>query len=149
MRQGGSLRVGFWYISAVPITVDASDDALLRITFVGAVNDHEFDAYLGAYRAFLERGTRYVVLLDASNATVPTPPQRRLQAEFIRIDKPRLAVQCLGGAFVIQSAVVRGGLTAILWLQPLPFDYVLVKTLAEGEAWCRDRLAARRDGLSP
>ncbi len=122
------------------ITVDTSGAPLLRVTFAGTLDDDAFNAYLAEYRAFLGRGMRYAIVIDASTSGVPSPAQRRLLADSIRDDRPRLRAQCVGGAFVISSTLVRGALTAVLWLQPLPFEYVLVKDVDAAERWCRERL---------
>ena len=125
----------------MPYLFDASNLPLLRVTFAGVIDDDAFRIYLGEYQAVLQRGKPYAVLIDATTAGVPTSAQRKLQADFIRENAVVMGAVCLGGAFVIQSTLVRGALTAILWLQPMPFRHVVVSTLAEGEAWCRGRLA--------
>ena len=58
----------------------------------------------------------------------------------MRDNREVLARQCVGNAFVISNPLVRGVLTAILWLQPLPSDYIVVGTLKEAEAWCMKKL---------
>ncbi len=126
----------------MPYRFDATTLPLLRITFAGSVDDAAFRAYLGEYRAVLAQGKPYAVLLDASEAGVPSSAQRKLQADFMRDNAGAMGAVCVGGAFVIQSTLVRGALTAILWLQPMPFRHVVVSTMAEGEAWCRGRLVA-------
>ncbi|MBC7173876.1 MAG: hypothetical protein H5U40_15655, partial [Polyangiaceae bacterium] len=46
----------------------------------------------------------------------------------------------VGYAFVISSSLVRGALTAILWLAPMPAPHRVVGTVGEGEAWLRGLL---------
>ena len=125
----------------VPYRLDASTLPLLRITFAGVIDDDAFRVYLGEYKAVLLRGKPFAALIDATAAGVPTSAQRKLQADFMRDNALVIGAVCLGGAFVIQSTLVRRALTAILWLQPMPFRHVVVGTLAEGETWCRGRLA--------
>ena len=43
-------------------------------------------------------------------------------------------------AFVIDSPIVRGALTAILWIQPLPYEHRIVGTRADANAWLRGQL---------
>ena len=64
-----------------------------------------------------------------------------MQADQMRDDRVRLQAQCVGGAFVLGAPLVRGALTAIFWLQPLPFDHVVVPDEARAESWARARLA--------
>lgn len=126
----------------MPYRFDATNLPMLRITCTGVVDDDAFRAYLGEYQAVLAQGKPYAVLFDASEAGVPSSAQRKLQADFMRDNAVLIGALCVGGAFVIQSTLVRGALTAILWLQPMPFRHVIVGTVAEGEAWCRGRLTA-------
>lgn len=44
-------------------------------------------------------------------------------------------------AFVLASPLVRGLLTAILWISPMPAPHEIVATVAEAEAWLNERLA--------
>ncbi|MES1178073.1 MAG: hypothetical protein ABUL62_27365 [Myxococcales bacterium] len=48
-----------------------------------------------------------------------------------------------GSAFAIDSPLVRGGLTAIAWLQSLPSPFIVVATLAEAEGWARINCSCR------
>lgn len=124
------------------IETDSSRLPLLVIRFTGVVDDVAFDRYLEQTRERATSGKRYAVLADATNAGVATAPQRKRQADFIKAHRELLAHVCVGNAFVIPNPLVRGVLTAILWLQPLPYDHVVVNGVADGEAWCRKRLAA-------
>lgn len=123
------------------ITVDPSRAPLLFVRFDGVVDDEAFARYLEQVRAFVARGVRYAVVLDATTAGVPTASQRRLQTDQMRNDFTRIQSLCVGGAFVIPSPLVRGGLTAMLWVQPLPFPHKLVADLPSAEAWCQTQLA--------
>lgn len=121
--------------------VDPSRAPLLFVRFDGVVDDVAFASYLGQIRAFVDRGLRYAIVFDASTAGVPTAAQRRMQTDQMRNDFTRIQSLCVGGAFVIPSPLVRGGLTAMLWVQPLPFPHKLVADLPSAEVWCRAQLA--------
>ena len=47
-------------------------------------------------------------------------------------------------AFVVNSAVIRGALTAILWLTPMRASHRMVGTLEEAEAWVMQKLEPTR-----
>ena len=72
-----------------------------------------------------------------------TPPtQRKRQAEWQREHERAIREYSLGTAFAISSALVRGDLTAIFWVQPLPNPYFIAVSLAEAERWALAQLAA-------
>jgi hypothetical protein len=124
----------------MPFIVNPADFPLLRITYDGPITEAEVRAYLADYDAVLARRQRYALLLDASRAVVPSATIRRMKADFLRQRAGVLGALCLGGAYVITSPAIRGAMSAIFWLQPLPFAHVVVGTLAEGERWCHERL---------
>lgn len=39
---------------------------------------------------------------------------------------------------------MRGGLTAVLWLAPLPCPHIVVKTLDDAIVWCEQKLCEMR-----
>lgn len=122
--------------------VNDAEFPLLRIVYDGDGTEDEMRAYFDAYDRVLARRQRYALLLDASRAAVPSPTLRRLKAGFLRDRAGVLGALCLGGAYVITSPAIRGAMSAIFWLQPLPYAHVVVGTLAEGERWCHERLKA-------
>ena len=120
--------------------VDSSDMPIVRITFDGAVSDDEFRAYLDAYDAIVDEGKPYVAVFDARTAAAPPARQRRMMAKWLNDRGPAVRRVCHGGAFAITSRVIRGALTAILWLAPLPFEHTVVGTIEEAEDWVARRL---------
>ncbi|MFO0694585.1 MAG: hypothetical protein U0230_13575 [Polyangiales bacterium] len=127
--------------------VDRAREPLVVIRYEGGVDDSEFRAYLAQYEALVAAGRRYTVIFDARRASVPNAVQRRMQAQFLEARAGDLSRLCLGGAFVIASPLIRGALTAILFLTPLPFEHVVVPTLEDGERWALARLEGH--GLLP
>lgn len=122
--------------------VDSSTFPVVMVTFDGALSDEGFAEYLAELRHVLDRGSRYGVVFDATNAAVPSTSQRRMQADYIRSERERLKRMCVGAAFVIPNALVRGSLTAILWLQPLPYEHTVVASVSAAREWVQGRLAA-------
>lgn len=115
--------------------------------FTGLTTDAEFDDYLNAMtRLIVDRKQKTVTILDARKSDRTPATQRKKQAAWLKAHDNFLRQYSLGTVFVITSPLVRGVLTAILWLQPLPTDYAVVATMAEAERWARQRLAAA--GLS-
>ncbi|GAB4207499.1 MAG: hypothetical protein OHK0013_25190 [Sandaracinaceae bacterium] len=128
----------------MPIHVDDTRHPLVVVTFEGDVTDAEFVRYLAEMESrVLVRRRLSATVFDATKAGATSARQRRMQAEWMEKNEEALARYSAGSAFVITSPLVRGTLTAILWLKPLPVPHVVVGTFAEAEQWCRDRLRAR------
>lgn len=115
------------------VTVDSSAWPLVRVTYVGSVDDARFEEYVREQAALLERRKPYVILFDASESGMPSARQRQRMAEYAREHEAELRRYCKRGVFVIPNSVVRGALTAILWLQPLPFPHEVVSSLNDAE----------------
>lgn len=119
---------------------------LIVVRFVGLPSDEEFRAYLDVLAENLsETITKKVSTAVVIDTTVQVNPvsaaQRRLQAEWIKHHAQALRIGCAGTAFVISSALHRGVMTAVLWLQQLPYPYSVFGALHEAEAWCLGRLS--------
>lgn len=130
----------------MPFSYDDSRSPLLIITSTGDATDQEFDAYLTRMTQLLDRGQRYAILFDARHAGRPPPKQRQKQAEWMKTHAPSLRAHNAGIAFVIDNAIVRGALTAILWLSPMASPHRVVATMEQGEHWLTELLAA--EGLT-
>lgn len=120
---------------------DDSHHPLVVVRFLGVLTDDQFAQYLDDLTRNLERRQKTVVILDARRSGATPAAQRRMQADWLKEYEPLLRQYTLGTAFVISSRVVRGILTAILWVQPLPSEHVVVSTLAEALAWASERFA--------
>jgi hypothetical protein len=128
------------------IEIDDSRYPLVRVTFEGHVADHVFDRYLETMSRLLQRRMKNAIVFDARLAKSPTPMQRSKQAAWLKANRETIQRYSCGSAFVIASAVIRGALTAILWVAPIPGAHVVVATLPEAEAWAIGRLTA--EGVS-
>jgi hypothetical protein len=124
------------------ITVDESRFPLVVVTFDGSVADHAFDRYLESLSRVLQRREKNVIVFDARRAAGPPAMQRSKQAAWLKSHRAMIAAYSCGSVFVIASAVIRGGLTAILWIAPIPGNHTVVATLAEAEMWAIGRLRA-------
>jgi hypothetical protein len=131
------------------IVVDDSKFPLVRVTFDGAVAEHAFDEYLHALSRVLSRRAKNAIVFDAIRAVAPTAKERAKQAAWLKQHRDVIERFSCGSAFVIKSALVRGGLTAILWLAPIPGAHTVVGTVAEAEAWALGRLRDAGVALSP
>lgn len=122
---------------------------MVCIEFHGVVSDEQWEAYLRRLQAIQDEAhaqrKKLVLVVDALHATSPvTASQRRLQAEQIAHNADRQVL--LGMAAVIDRPLIRGALTALLWIQRFDWDYTVVGTREAAELWALDKLAheARR-----
>lgn len=122
------------------ITIDESRWPLVVMTIVGTPTDAEVDAMLEGSARNLRRSGRQVGILDLTRADRPPPVQRKKHAAWMNENAELLRARSAGMAFVITSPLVRGILTAIMWIQPLPMEHTVVATYAEAERWAMAQL---------
>jgi cobalamin biosynthesis protein CobD/CbiB len=112
----------------------------------GAQNEEEFVEYHERLRiAMVEtrsQGRRMVTILDLTEAAPLTARQRTLQSEWSRQTDALFREVSSGIVFVVASAVVRGVLTALFWIRPVPVPHAIVQDLDEAVRWaiarCRE-----------
>ena len=133
----------------MPISINRDFLPLYVITHKGVITDEEFDAYLKEVtRSMYERqASRRILIQDATDSAPTSAKLRKRQADWLKENEARLGELTIATVFVIPSGFVRGVLTAILWLQPLPMPHHVCGTLAEALEWSEKRLA--EVGLAP
>ncbi len=130
------------------IHIDDSRHPLVIVTFTGVATDAEFETYLDEMKRNLERRRPTAMVLDATNAGSTPPTHRRRQAEWLKEHEALLKQYSAGTAFVITSPLVRGALTAILWVQPMPASHTVVATRHEAEKWAIEQLTRRGERVA-
>jgi hypothetical protein len=122
-------------------TIDLSRYPLVVVRYSGLATDAEFDEYLESMtRLILGRKQKTVTILDARQSDRTPATQRKKQAAWLKTHENMLRQYSLGTAFVITSPLVRGVLTAIFWLQPLPTDHTVVGSMVDAEEWAKAKL---------
>jgi hypothetical protein len=110
---------------------------LVIVDLEGAWSDLQFEQYIAEMTDVLMRDGFRTLVYDATKCTSVTASQRKLQAEWLTTHGARIR-ECTGGlAFVLPSPLVRGVLTAILWMSPLPAPHAVVASLSAAEARCQ------------
>lgn len=125
------------------LTVDTSEWPLVVLTFAG-------DPPVEAVRAHLEeiedevlaRGERFVQVVDLSHAVRPNPAQRLAIAEHQAANEAGYEELCIGEAYVVPTAELKGAMTGVFFAAKPAYDYVFVATLAEALDWARGCLAS-------
>lgn len=110
---------------------DESSFPLVIVTWTGDATDADFQAFFDAQRRLLARQEPYVQIADASNAKVMSSLQRRMIAQFSEETDAAAARLCKGTAVVIRNSMVRGAMTAVLWLVKLKYPLAVVATFEE------------------
>jgi hypothetical protein len=129
----------------VPFHYDDTRAPMVVITSSGDSTNEEFDAYLTTMTKLLQKRQRYGIVLDARRSARPSPVQRQKQADWMKRYAAEIRAYNVGIGFVIDNAIVRGALTAILWLQPTPAPHRVFASLDAAERWVTELL--QQEGL--
>jgi hypothetical protein len=130
------------------ISFDDSQWPLLTVSFTGTMSAQEFDAYLSSMTASLNRGEKYVSILDTRGlSTAPTLEQRQRLVGWVRRNESALRQRVLGSAYVITSPFVRLAMNIMCQLKPLPCPHTIVGDIKVARAWSAERFRAA--GLPP
>ena len=125
------------------ITFDDSRWPLLTVGFTGTNSAQDFDAYLSKLTGYMNRGDKYLCILDTRSLTTPpTLEQRQRQVEWIRQNAATLRQRSLGTAFVITSPFIRLAMNIMYQLQPLPNPYTIVGDIKVAHTWALERFRA-------
>jgi hypothetical protein len=111
------------------IMFDDSLWPLLTLRVTGAMSDAQFADFLAQSSAYLERGEKYVSILDLGQVGLPSPAQRQMQVEWIRKHDTHLRERVLGNANIITTAPIRLALSLVFHLKPLPMPYAAVSDM--------------------
>ena len=122
---------------------DESQWPLVRVTVPADVDLCGVEGYLAHVDRLLARRQPYVIVLDARGSQAMDAPCRQLLRDhrrriFIEAQRYQLAM-----AFVVESAIQRAILGAILWVAPEPSPSKTFRTAEDAEAWATAHLKRR------
>lgn len=91
---------------------------------------------------FRRREPYAFVSVQPEGSIPPGPSERKLLMQWLTSDRVRecAAELCVGAAAVVDSTIMRGALTALLWFWKPPFQLEIVKSPEQGFAHCIQRL---------
>ena len=124
----------------MPLYVDRETLPLLRLRYVGDYSDAELSQFLSKLEAVLALPGRKACVIDLSSAAAGSATQRQLHTAWIGKHEQALARGFAAAAIVTDNAIIRGTVTAIFWIRPLPFPTRVTATVASAEAWLRSYL---------
>src|SRR5512138_3237773 len=125
----------------MPVLVDDTSWPLVAIKFPSSLNDEEMTVYIGELKRLRERREAYAFVIDTSGSALPTARQRKLQADSIAEGNPLARRYLRGIAFIVDSPIRRGILTAIFWLTKPDWRYQIFYDSGEAVTWARAVLA--------
>jgi hypothetical protein len=130
----------------VPLHVDRNDLPILRLRYIGEYTDDELIEFLRELTSIFRVPGKKVGIIDLSLAKPGSARQRKLQAEWIQTHETALAEGFAAAAVVTDSAVIRGTVTAVFWIRPLPFPTHVAATIDAAEHWLRPYIDSNREG---
>lgn len=110
---------------------DESAFPLVVVTWTGLASDADFESFFAEQKKLLAKNLPYVQIADATNAKVMSSMQRRMIAEFSSETSSDAARLCKGTVVIISNPIVRGGMTAVLWIAKLSYPLEVVATFEE------------------
>lgn len=128
-------------MTAPQLTVDTSAWPLVVLTFAGDPSVEAVHAHLKEIEdEVLSRGERFVQVVDLSGAVRPNPAQRLAIADHQTQNEARYQELCLGEAYVVPTAELKGAMTGVFFAAKPTYEYVFVTTRDEALDWARECL---------
>jgi hypothetical protein len=122
---------------------------VVRVTFHGGCADEELEEMLDGLDAILHAsGDRVAFVFDVTRGVVPSARQRTMMGRWLQAHSALIPRRCVGAAYILPSAGLRGMLTAILWFAPHPVPYRITASKVEAQAWARALVAEQSPGTT-
>lgn len=119
----------------IPVTELSDIKGLVYVKYHGALTVEQQRAYNedaeGRIRTMTAEGRRAVLVIDTTDSEPGGAESRRVQADWQKAFAAELKATTLLAVFVAPSRLVRGGLTALSWMNAFPFPISTVATVEE------------------
>jgi hypothetical protein len=100
----------------------------------------ELQLFMEEMTNMVRREERIAVLNDIRRTRAPTAAERKLIAAAVSESDLYFHKYVVGWADVSSSALIRGIVTAILWMNPSRYPHSIHGSVIDGEKWCRKQL---------
>ncbi|MCA9576864.1 MAG: hypothetical protein R3B40_18330 [Polyangiales bacterium] len=110
------------------------------------VPDEEVLRFIEGQRQMLARRSKHLMLCDARNGHAMPATQRKLFGDWLKESQASSGRYTAGMAIVVDNALIRGALTAVLWLVEPACPTKAVGTVEEGFAYLTE--CGERAGMS-
>lgn len=112
---------------------------LLRVSAPATHGDEDFDSYLALLARYRQLGQSYAILYNLGGGKGLTAGQRAKQAAYIA-ESVTAGSKLAGVAFIAHNAVQRGVLTAIFWIQKMPWPTKVFGSTEAAHRWLQTLL---------
>jgi hypothetical protein len=121
------------------------DDALFVQSFPRTMTDVELASFLEATaKLVFGKHSPYAWVVDVGGLLHASAKQRRMFADFEMRVREHDRRFCAGAAIFAPHPITRGIVTAVFWLSPPSYPYLVTGSLAEAHAYARHKLALAR-----
>lgn len=121
------------------LTIDDSDWPRLQIRWHSEIHADEVEQLFARLDEYYARGERFGSIVDVRGART-SAATRSLMAKEASRQTPVARLYSVGTAVIVDSAVVRGALTALFWIYEPPAPVVLCGDIVEANDWLSKRL---------
>lgn len=127
---------------AVPVRLSTQDWPFVVTTIVESMDETETTEYLTSFLdQVVNRRTPFVSIVDARRMTrAPSAKVRRMIADWEQANGDLGSRYNRGVAFVTESALIRGAMTALQWISPPRVPTVYEATMESARVWARTQL---------
>ncbi|MEM6321897.1 MAG: STAS/SEC14 domain-containing protein [Bacteroidota bacterium] len=122
-------------------TFEESTFPVVTVTFTGVKStDENFRAYLNRIRTIYDQQTPFLLIFDATNASLPGLRHQMMQANWLKENNDLITQYCLGTVYIISNGLVRGILRSIFALQKQPCPYTIVESRQDAADFINTKL---------
>ena len=121
-------------------TIDISRRPIVVVTFHRTLTADDVVEHFREVTHTVRDLGRVGMVVDLSQAPFFSAAMRRLGSSEMRRAYAAVGSQIVGAAHVVDSATIRGMLTAVYWLAPPPFPSTVVADTESAFEWVRARL---------
>jgi hypothetical protein len=115
---------------------------LVMVEFTGhKATDENFAQYLAELKGLYAKKEKLAIVFDASNAVFPGIKYQKMQGDWLKENEQMMKDYCVGTAYVITNAIIRGVLKTIFTFQKQPVPYHICSDVVEAEGWANRKLS--------
>ena len=119
----------------MPVVLDDSRFPAAQVTLSGALTDDETRGFLSFVTACYAREQRWTMLVNATGLERPSPTQRRMVSDVMNQDRAHKQTLMRGIGVVVDNPLIRGVVTAILWLANPGYPIRMFDGVDAARAW--------------
>jgi hypothetical protein len=129
--------------------VDSSEPGVMFVRWKRQATEAESQALMEQIAGYWERRERYAAAIETHPAVNADARHRTLWGKWHEQNRKDIETYCVGMAITLDSAVVRGLMTALSWFAKDPYPVKYVADAAAARAWARERIAQSNIASQP